>query len=405
MVVTDFFGNAFFIPTFLISVGLLFDPEVMFVAETLRLALGFTVALVAGKTIAAWLTGRIFHLSSTEVGLMLSISVAQAAATLAATVIGLEAGLYGDEVVNAVMVVVAVSLVLTSIGTNHFAPKIPPPSRDRRSAGEAILLPAGGTDAGTLAAVVGLATRLTEPVGGVIQPIVVSTASDSESIDDARTEQTRVDDALNQTGQDVETALRIDPSIAAGLNRAAIQANSSMLLLVWPGGDRIRGRLLGTSYSEIVAATALPAAIAAIHADADTATSRFVLLARNRNLVPGHLPSLRIAADIAETLAGRDRPLLVGPLSPEALETAGIDVPRDAEHRDGPDNIADWVAQNTQPNDFIVLPFRGAALRSAAIEIFDTGRSGLAVTHNPESRSALGGSTMTLPIGRSISQR
>ena len=147
MVVTDFFGNAFFIPTFLISVGLLFDPEVMFVAETLRLALGFTVALVAGKAIAAWLTGRIFHLSGTEVGLMLSISVAQAAATLAATVIGLEAGLYGDEVVNAVMVVVAVSLVLTSIGTNYFAPKIPPPSRDRRSTGEAILLPAGGTDA------------------------------------------------------------------------------------------------------------------------------------------------------------------------------------------------------------------------------------------------------------------
>jgi Kef-type K+ transport system membrane component KefB len=41
MRMTDFFGNAFFIPTFLVSVGLLFDPEVMFVWETIRLALGF----------------------------------------------------------------------------------------------------------------------------------------------------------------------------------------------------------------------------------------------------------------------------------------------------------------------------------------------------------------------------
>lgn len=62
MAVTDFFGNAFFIPTFLVSVGLLFDPGVMFEWSTIRLALGFVVALIFGKAIAAWLTGRIFGL-------------------------------------------------------------------------------------------------------------------------------------------------------------------------------------------------------------------------------------------------------------------------------------------------------------------------------------------------------
>ena len=54
MRMTDFFGNAFFIPTFLVSVGLLFDPEVMFVWETIRLAIGFGAALIVGKAIAAW---------------------------------------------------------------------------------------------------------------------------------------------------------------------------------------------------------------------------------------------------------------------------------------------------------------------------------------------------------------
>ncbi len=96
-------GDAFFIPTFLISVGLLFDPEVMFVWSTIRLALGFSVALIVGKAIAAWLTGRFFGLDTAEVGLLFSISVAQAAATLAATVIGFDIGLYSSDVVLAVI--------------------------------------------------------------------------------------------------------------------------------------------------------------------------------------------------------------------------------------------------------------------------------------------------------------
>jgi Kef-type K+ transport system membrane component KefB len=85
----DFFGNALFIPAFLVSVGLMFDPAVMFKPSTIVLALLLSAALVAGKAAAAWLTGRVFRLSRAESGLLFSVSVAQAAATLAATVIGL----------------------------------------------------------------------------------------------------------------------------------------------------------------------------------------------------------------------------------------------------------------------------------------------------------------------------
>jgi hypothetical protein len=50
----------------------------------MRLAAGFIMALVVGKLAAAWLSGRIFDLEGAEVGLMFSMLVAQAAATLAA---------------------------------------------------------------------------------------------------------------------------------------------------------------------------------------------------------------------------------------------------------------------------------------------------------------------------------
>ena len=49
----DFFGAAVFVPIFLVSVGMLLDPSVMFEGETLKLAGLFVVAAVGGKAIAA----------------------------------------------------------------------------------------------------------------------------------------------------------------------------------------------------------------------------------------------------------------------------------------------------------------------------------------------------------------
>ncbi len=356
----------------------------------------------AAQAIAAWLSGWIFDLTTPEVGLMFSMSIAQAAATLAATIIGLEAGLYGSDIVNAVRVVVAVSLILTSIGTSRFAPQIAPPSEERRRAGEAVLFPTANTEDEDLAAVVRLAGRLTEPVGGVVQPIVVETSTEPGVIERARSELDRANTVLRRAGHDVESDLRIDRSIASGLNRASIQADSSLLLLAWPGPVDVRGYLLGSSYGEIIAATATPVMIAALHPDVEIARQRLALVARDGDFTPGHLPSLRLAADITNTLTHRDRPLVVGPARADAFDGADIELPDHAEFYGGHDDIAGWAARHTEPGDVVILPLRGFALRAAAVSIHESGRSVLAVAQNPMSRSALTGSAMTLPLGGSI---
>jgi Kef-type K+ transport system membrane component KefB len=397
MSMTDFFGNAFFIPTFLVSVGLLFDPEVMFVWETIRLAIGFGAALIVGKGIAAWLSGRIFDLTSVEVGLMASVSVAQAAATLAATIIGLEAGLYGEDVVNAVMVVVAVSLILTSIGTSRFAPRIPAPREEHRRVAEAVLLPADG-DEDAFGRAVALAARLTEPVGGVIQPLVVVTSTEQAAVAAGRERQTVADGILRHAGQDVDCELRIDRSVAAGTNRAAIQSESSMLLLTWSRSENIRSRLLGGADAEIVAATAVPIAIAALHELPRVTQSRVLLVAREVDLVPGNLPSLHLGADIASMLVRRHDTLIVGPLAADAVTGAGIALPEQTLHRGEPGDIRAFANEHSEPGDIVILPTRDAEMSSLAIELYHTGRSVLAVTHNPESQPSLSASTMTLPV-------
>ena len=49
----DFFGQALFVPVFLLSVGMLLQPRVMVQPETLKLAGLFILAAIGGKGLAA----------------------------------------------------------------------------------------------------------------------------------------------------------------------------------------------------------------------------------------------------------------------------------------------------------------------------------------------------------------
>lgn len=397
MAVTEFFGNSLFIPAFLVSVGLLFDPQLMVEWTTIRLALVFVAALVVGKTIAALITGRWFALETAEVGLMFSVSVAQAAATLAATIVGLEAGLYGDDVVNAVMVVVSVSLIVTSVGSDRFAPRVEPPATDSRAIGEAIMIPIGHEPAG-LATHFRFAGRLARASGGVLQPLVVLTSTAAEELTEGRAKCDQTDDVLRRLGGDVETTLRIDRSVTTGIHRASIESSSSLLYLPWPDDGGLRSWLLGGGYSEIVAASSIPTAIAGIQ---EEPFERIVIVARRSDLLPGRVPTLVVALQLAAKLADRDVAMIVGPVSRDEIEEAGIALPdgvRDA----GPiDDGSSWLTEVTRARDLVVAPI-DERINASLIALFESGLSVVAVTHNQASESALSGSTLTFPIGGTL---
>ncbi len=100
----QFFGSAFFIPIFLVSVGILLNPKVLFDPRTLLVALVFTVAVLGGKALAAVIAGRVFHFTWPEIGVMSGLSGSQAAATLATTLVGTRLGVFDERTVNAVLV-------------------------------------------------------------------------------------------------------------------------------------------------------------------------------------------------------------------------------------------------------------------------------------------------------------
>lgn len=85
----EFVGNALFIPFFLIGVGMLVDYRAFFSDfETIKVAIVMTVVAVVAKFMAAWLTQKTFRFTADERRLIFGLSNAQAAATLAAVLVG-----------------------------------------------------------------------------------------------------------------------------------------------------------------------------------------------------------------------------------------------------------------------------------------------------------------------------
>ncbi len=137
----EFFGASLLVPAFLVYVGTQIDPGLLFQASTLSLALVFLLVLCSARQRQQLVGGRVMHFSWAESGLMLGMTLPQAAATLAAVLVGSEAGLFGDDVVNAAVLVVVVSLLLGAIVTQSFARKVPLPEHGMPTLGESVLVP------------------------------------------------------------------------------------------------------------------------------------------------------------------------------------------------------------------------------------------------------------------------
>jgi Kef-type K+ transport system membrane component KefB/nucleotide-binding universal stress UspA family protein len=131
----DFVGNAIFIPFFLIGVGMLIDYRAFSDLNTIFVAITMSVIATGGKYVAAWLTQKNFRFNRDERTLIFGLTNAQAAATLAAvlvgynTIIGYDAAdepirLLNDSVLNGTIIMILVTCTIASFATQKGAGRI-----------------------------------------------------------------------------------------------------------------------------------------------------------------------------------------------------------------------------------------------------------------------------------------
>lgn len=132
----DFVGNAIFIPFFLIGVGMLVDFRAFTAGwHAVLVAVVMTVVATVAKFLAAWLTQKSFKLTRDEGYLLFGLSNAQAAATLAAVLIGYEVivgttptgesiRLLNEDVLNGTVIMILFTCTIASFATQKGAQNI-----------------------------------------------------------------------------------------------------------------------------------------------------------------------------------------------------------------------------------------------------------------------------------------
>ena len=251
----DFVGNAIFIPAFMVSIGLSINPALLYDIETLALALLFTGFVIVGKSIAAFITGQIFKFSWDEIGLMSSLSFGQAASTLAIAQVGVGLGLFGQEVVNAAVLAVVATALITSYGSRFFIKRVPRPVPPPASLGETVLVDVrpNGSDLETLMALAGSIAR---PDDGLVVPYTVPGPGQKDLA------QARVDEAIEAAaalGHDTDGVVRVDESFSDGTLHLIEEDSASLVILSWAGPRFASDYVLGNDIDGIGGRSPVPA--------------------------------------------------------------------------------------------------------------------------------------------------
>lgn len=244
----EFVGNALFIPLFLIGVGMLVDYRAFIRdSETITVAITMTVIAIAGKFFAALATQKIFNLKAYERNVIFGLSNAQAAATLAAVLVGYNIilgydssgapiRLLNDAVLNGSIVMILVSCTVASFaaqrGAQHLALSEMSEESETESTTERILVALSNNDTVNELVNLSMLIKSKNNKHDVIGLHVLSNSSMRELSEKSA-------DKLLEQAADIAAAsdvlmrkvLRYDLNLVNGITSAANETKSTDLIL------------------------------------------------------------------------------------------------------------------------------------------------------------------------------
>jgi len=296
----EFFGGTFLVPIFLISVGMIVELDALTDTSTLGTAAGFCAIVIGAKLLAAVGAGRLLRFDTTEIMSMFSLSVAQAAATLAAVFVGLEAGIIDQAAVNAVVVVILVTCLASSLGAARFGAGLPAPPAKDLTIGQRVLV--GMTDE-LGPDTIDLASRLAAPESGSVLPVQVLDleATPAEVQEKRGVLVSTLEPQILGTGAEATPIIRLDLTPNAGLLHAAVENGATCLVLGWRGYTARRGATLGEQLDVLLALSPVPVLVH--RSGAESGVRRVVLAVDPADLTPSGRRTLNLTIALSERLA------------------------------------------------------------------------------------------------------
>ncbi|TDB67465.1 cation:proton antiporter [Arundinibacter roseus] len=261
----EFIGNSLFIPFFLISVGMLVNLQVIFNGADALIVAG-TLSIVAffGKWLAAWFTQILCKYSKAQRQLIFGLSSSHAAATLAIILVGFNAGILDENILNGTIILILITCVTASFVTEKAGKQIVIESADDTSDiamiqtidNEHILLPIADMEDVEKLLEFSIYIRDKKSTSPVSILSVVSNDEEAEhNIMKARNklEEFVMEASASETNVNIITT--IDHNPACGIARISKEILADIVILGWPQKNDFLTKLVGEKLDSILNGT------------------------------------------------------------------------------------------------------------------------------------------------------
>lgn len=279
----QFVGDAYFIPFFLISVGMLVDVSVMIESWEVWIQTAlFSGLVIFGKGLAAKITQWIFKYTSDEGWTVAGLTIPQAAATLAVTLVGFEIGLFTQTSVNAVVLMILITCMIGPSLVERYGRKVAindaKQPYDPSDAPERILVPlANPATAEALMDIAMIIKR--ENSEEPLFPLTVARDSDNVAEQVAESEKMLSHAVVHAAAAEVPVlpVTRVDMNIANGVLRATKELRISTLVIGWNGQISAKQKIFGSILDQLLDNTKQMVLVSKIDHPINT-TERVVLM-------------------------------------------------------------------------------------------------------------------------------
>ncbi len=246
----EFIGNALFIPFFLIKVGMLVDPSVIFSGpEALIVAATLTVVALSSKWLAAYMAQRAFGYSVTQRNVIFGLSSAHAAATIAIILIAYNMKLLDANVLNGTVLLILVTCLVSSFVTDRAGRQLAITAQPSTVAAEhqdKILVPVANP--ANMEQLIDLAVMIKSAPETPIYPlsVVVDNRETQENVLINQSSFEQVEKYGIAANQLLTTISRVDTNASGGVVRAAKELGATSIVMGWNGRLTTEERFFGS---------------------------------------------------------------------------------------------------------------------------------------------------------------
>lgn len=362
----EFMGNAFFIPFFLLHVGMLVDVGVILDGiRTIEVAVVIITVMVLMKAAAAWGVSAIQGYEPNERGVVFGLSTGQAAAALAITLIGFDEGLFGADILNAVVLMLLVTAVVSPWLTERYGTRLTMGSEaeiEQKDVSDPRLLLPLSTHAEFRRRLLEFGFVLKDEYAE--EPVHLVTVARPGSNIEMEQQLAGIEGDLEEVAEfgdaaevPVEIETRLNHNIASGIVQTSVETRADIIVMGWDAAKSFGSRMFGSIIDQVLQRTNLPVLISRLGHPINTTRKLFVVLPSGIDHHEGFYEAVHIVKRLADKL-GAPMTVLVVNDSVRTYEQlfALVEIELEAEFEgvDSYDELLAELDERTDEDDLVV---------------------------------------------------